>query len=61
MVRERFDDIEFGSAGHEVFVWRCLNCDTIAAPAIAAHHHTANKTGPDLVWRQRLQELMVVP
>lgn len=44
MVRERYDDLEFGSAGYEVFAWRCLNYGEIVDPVITTHHHTANKT-----------------
>jgi hypothetical protein len=44
MVRERYDDLELGSAGYEVFAWRCLNCGEIVDPVIAAHHQTADKT-----------------
>lgn len=44
MVRERYDDLELGSAGYEVFAWRCLNCGDIVDSVIAAHHQTAHKT-----------------
>ena len=37
MVRERYDDLELGSAGHEISAWRCLNCGAIVYPFIAAH------------------------
>ncbi len=43
MVRERYDDLELGSAGYEVFAWRCLNCGEILDPVIAVHHQTADK------------------
>ena len=54
MVRERFDDIEFGSAGHEIFGWRCLNCGAIVDPVIAARHATTYKIEPNQVRLQRL-------
>jgi hypothetical protein len=38
MVRERYDDLELGSAGYEISSWRCLNCGAIIDPVIAAHH-----------------------
>jgi RNase P subunit RPR2 len=44
MVRERYDDLELGSAGYEVFAWRCLNCGAIVDPVIATHRQTADKT-----------------
>lgn len=40
MVRERYDDLELGSAGHEIFDWRCLNCGAIVDPLIVTHHQT---------------------
>ena len=59
MVRERYDNLELGSAGYEISAWRCLNCGAIVDPVIAAHHQTAHKTEPDQLWRQRLKELMM--
>ncbi|TKB90848.1 MAG: hypothetical protein E8D41_11675 [Nitrospira sp.] len=47
MVRERYDDLELGSAGYEVLAWRCLNCGAIVDASIATHHHTDHKTEPD--------------
>jgi ABC-type ATPase with predicted acetyltransferase domain len=44
MVRERYDDLELGSAGYEVFAWRCLNCGAIVDASIVAHCQTADKT-----------------
>lgn len=44
MVRERYDDLSLGSAGYEVFAWRCLNCGAIVDPVIATHRQTADKT-----------------
>ncbi len=44
MVRERYDDLDLGSAGYEISGWRCLNCGAIVDPLIAAHHQTAHKT-----------------
>ncbi len=52
MVRERYDDLELGSAGYEVFAWRCLNCGAIVDASIAAHHHTAHKTEPDALLKR---------
>ncbi len=54
MVRERYDDLEFGSAGFEVSAWRCLNCGAIIDSVIACHHQTAHKTEPDPFGRQKL-------
>lgn len=59
MVQERYDDLEYGSAGYEISAWRCLNCGAIVDPVIAAHHHTTHQTEPDQLWRQRLKELVV--
>ena len=59
MVRERYDDLELGSAEHEIPSWRCLNCGAIVDPAIAAHHPTTDKTEPDRLLRQRLNELVM--
>ncbi|TLY21973.1 MAG: hypothetical protein E6K66_08495 [Nitrospirae bacterium] len=58
MVREWYDDLELGSAEHEISAWRCLNCGSIVDPVIAAHHQTTHKTEPDQLWRQRLRELV---
>ncbi len=52
MVRERYDDLELGSAGYEVFAWRCLNCGEIVDPVIAALHQTPGKTEPEQLWRR---------
>lgn len=59
MVRERFDDIEFGSAGHEISGWRCLNCGAIVDPLMVTHGHATRKNKPDPLWRQRLKELVM--
>jgi RNase P subunit RPR2 len=56
MVRERYDDLKLGSAGYEVFAWRCLNCGEIVDPVIAAHHRTTHKTKSD---QQRLGDLVM--
>jgi len=58
MVREWYDDLELGSAEHEISAWRCLNCGSIVDPVIVAHHQTTHKTEPDQLWRQRLRELV---
>jgi len=58
MVRERYDDLELGSAGYEIAGLRCLNCGAIVNPAILAHRNTTRKTEPDQLWRQRLKELI---
>ena len=60
MVRERYDDLELGSAQHEIPSWRCLNCGAIVDPVILAHHRTTDKTGPDLLRRQSLKKLVTV-
>ena len=57
MVRERYDDLDLGSAGHEISGWRCLNCGAIVDPLKASHRHTTRKNEPDPLWQQRLQEL----
>jgi RNase P subunit RPR2 len=57
MVRERYDDLELGSAGHEISAWRCLNCGAIVDPVIAVHHQTIHKNESDQLRRQRLKEL----
>ena len=59
MVRERYDDLELGSAEHEIPSWRCLNCGAICDPLIMARHQTTHKTEPDQSWRQRLKELVM--
>jgi hypothetical protein len=61
MVRERYDDLELGSAGYEISGWRCLNCGAIVDASIPGHHHTTHKTGPDQLLKQRLKELVMVP
>jgi len=61
MVRERYDDLELGSAGFEISGWRCLNCGAIVDASIEAHHHTTRNTEPDQMWRQQLKELVMVP
>ena len=53
MVRERYDDLEWGSAGYEVFAWRCLNCGAIVDSEIAGRHHTTHEPKPDPLCRQR--------
>jgi len=58
MVRERYDDLELGSAGFESSGWRCLNCGAIVDPVIAAHHHT-RKTEPSQLWQERLKKLVM--
>ena len=60
MVRERYDDLELGSAEHEIPSWRCLNCGAIVDPVILAHHQTTDKTEPDQLRRRRLKGLVVV-
>jgi hypothetical protein len=57
MVQERYDDLEYGSAGYEISGWRCLNCGTIVDPLIAVHHQTIHKNESDQLRRQRLKEL----
>lgn len=59
MVRERYDDLELGSAGYEISGWRCLNCGAIIDPVITAHRHTTRKTESDQEWQQRLKELVM--
>ena len=61
MVRERYDDLELGSAGYETSGWHCLNCGAVVDPLIAAHHQTTHKTEPDPFLRQRLKGLMMAP
>jgi len=60
MVRERYDDLELGSAGHEISAWRCLNCGAIVDPKTVAHHQTTHKTEPDQLWRRRLKKLVLI-
>jgi hypothetical protein len=57
MDQERYDDLEYGSAGYEISGWRCLNCDAIVDPLIAVHHQTIHKNESDQLRRQRLKEL----
>jgi RNase P subunit RPR2 len=59
MVRERYDDIELGSAEHEIPSWRCLNCGAIVDAVILAHHYTYDTTESDLL-RRRLKKPAVV-
>ncbi len=59
MVRERYDDLELGSAGSEISGWRCLNCGAIVDPMIVTHHHTTQTIEPDQLWRRRLKELVM--
>lgn len=59
MVRERYDDLELGSAGSEISSWRCLNCGAIVDPMIVAHHHATHTIKPDQLWRRRLKELVM--
>jgi RNase P subunit RPR2 len=61
MVRERYDDLELGSAGYEISGWRCLNCGAIVDASIATHHHIPRKTEPDELLKQRLKELVMAP
>jgi RNase P subunit RPR2 len=60
MVRERYDDLELGSAGHELPSWRCLNCGAIVDPVILAHHHTFDKAERDRLPRRRVKKPMMV-
>jgi hypothetical protein len=60
MVREQYDNLEFDSAGYEIYAWRCLNCEAIVDSLIAAHHQTTHKIEPDQLSRQRLKGLMMV-
>ena len=46
MVRERYDNLEFDSAGYEIAGWRCLNCGAIVDSLIAAHHQSTHTTEP---------------
>jgi hypothetical protein len=57
MDQERYDDLEYGSAGYEISGWRCLNCGAIVDPLIAVHHQTIHKNESDQLRRQRLKEL----
>jgi len=57
MVQERYDDLEYGSAGYEISGWRCLNCIAIVDPLIAVHHQAIHKNESDQLRRQRLKEL----
>ena len=59
MVRERYDDLELGSAEHEIPSWRCLNCGAIVDSVILAHLQTTDKTEPDQLGRRRLNELVM--
>jgi hypothetical protein len=60
MVRERYDDLELGSAGYEISGWRCLNCGAIVDASIAAHHQTVHKTEPDSSLKKRLKNLVMM-
>jgi hypothetical protein len=60
MIRERYDDLESGSAGYEISGWRCLNCGAIVDASIATHHST-HKTEPDQLLKERLKKLVMVP
>ncbi len=60
MVRERYDNLEFDSAGYEISGWRCLNCGAIVDPVIAAHHPTTHNTEPDQLLKQRLKKLVMI-
>lgn len=60
MVRERYDDLELGSAEHEIPSWRCLNCGAIIDPVILAHHQTSGKTEPDQGQERGLKKLVTV-
>jgi hypothetical protein len=59
MVRERYDDLELGSAGYESSGWRCLNCGAIVDPVVAAHHQATRKTEPSQLWQERLKKLLM--
>ena len=59
MVRERYDDLELGSAEHEIPSWHCLNCGAIVDSVILAHLQTTDKTEPDQLGRRRLNELVM--
>ena len=49
MVRERYDDLELGSAGYEVSAWRCLNCGAIVDASIdSSSLHPQDRAGPIL-------------
>ena len=61
MVRERYDDLGLGSAGYEIFGWRCLNCGAIVDASIATHHHSTHKTEPNQLLKQRLKKLVKIP
>jgi RNase P subunit RPR2 len=61
MVRERYGDLELGSAGYEISGWRCLNCGAIVDASIATHHHSTHKTEPDQFLKERLKKLVMVP
>jgi hypothetical protein len=58
MVREGYDDLELGSAEHEIPSWRCLNCGAIVDPVILAHHHISNKPEMDQLRERRLKKLV---
>jgi hypothetical protein len=60
MVRERYDDIELGSAEREIPSWRCLNCGAIVDPVILAHHHISDKTEGDRLPGSRVKKPMMV-
>ena len=60
MVRERYDDLELGSAEHEIPSWRCLNCGAIVDPVILSHHQTSDKTERDWSLRRRVKKPTMV-
>ena len=60
MVRERYDDLELGSAENVIPSWRCLNCGAIVDPVILAHHHTSDKTDRDQLPRRRLKKPVMI-
>jgi RNase P subunit RPR2 len=60
MVRERYDDIELGSAEREIPSWPCLNCGAIVDPVILSHHHTSDKTGRDRLPRRGVKKPTMV-
>jgi hypothetical protein len=60
MVRERYDDLELGSAGHTIPSWRCLNCGAIVDPVILAHHLTFDKVERDRLPQRRVKKPVMV-
>jgi hypothetical protein len=60
MVRERYDDLELGSAEHSIPSWRCLNCGAIVDPLILVHHHTFDKAERDRMPPRRVKKPVMV-